>query len=88
MIERNFAKEPLTAPEIRSIVQAAGSIAAVLNTRHAVAKENRWKETAPTQAAFIEALAQTPNLIRRPILVKRGEAIVGKDLDAVRSLLQ
>jgi len=88
VVERNFAKDPLTASEIRSIVKAAGSVAAVLNTRHAIAKENGWKERAPTQAAFIAAVQEQSNVIRRPILVRDGAAVVGNDPDAVRSLLK
>lgn len=77
----------MTATEIRSIVQAAGGVAAVLNTRHAIAKENGWKDTAPSQAAFIAAVQEQSNVIRRPILVKDGKAVVGKDEDSLRSLL-
>ena len=87
VIERNFAKEPLTPSEIRSIVKAAGSVAAVLNTRHAVAKANGWKEQAPTQQAFIAAVQEQSNVIRRPILVKGDAAVVGKDTEQIRALL-
>ncbi len=87
VIERNFAKEPLTPSEIRTIIQAAGGVAAVLNTRHAVAKENGWKEQAPTQEAFIAAVQEQSNVIRRPILVKGDAAVVGKDTEQIRALL-
>ena len=87
VVERNFAKEPLTPAEIRSIVEAAGGVAAVLNTRHAIAKENGWKEQAPAQAAFIAAVREQSNVIRRPILVRGDAAVVGKNMDEIRSLL-
>ena len=87
MVERNFTKEALTGAEVRSIVKAAGGVAAVLNTRHALAKENGWKEHAPGLAAFVAAVQEQTNVIRRPILVKDGVAAVGKEIGRVRSLL-
>jgi arsenate reductase-like glutaredoxin family protein len=68
-------------------VKAAGGVEAVLNTRHAIAKREGWKETTPTLAKFIEGVAEHENVIRRPILVKNGSAVVGKDEAAVRALL-
>ena len=59
----------------------------MLNTRHAIAKENEWKDKAPAQAAFIAAVQEQSNVIRRPILVKDGAAVVGRDEDAIRELL-
>ena len=87
VVERNFSKEPLTPAEIRSIVKAAGGVASVLNTRHAIAKENGWKERAPTQAAFIAAVQEQSNLIRRPIFVMGDTAVVGKHIEEIRALL-
>jgi arsenate reductase len=88
VIERNYAKEPLTDKELRTILAAAGGVEAVLNTRHATAKANGWKQTAPSAAVYIEAVRKEPNLIRRPILIRGGRAVVGRDDDAIRSLLQ
>jgi len=85
--ERNFAKEPFTKAELRAVLKAAGGVAAVLNTRHAIAKANGWKERPPAAAAYIDAVLATPNLIRRPILLRRGRAVVGRDEAAVRALL-
>jgi len=85
--ERNYAKQPLTAAELRSILAAAGGVPAVLNARHATAKANGWRENPPTQAQYIAAVQKEPNLIRRPILVKDGAAVVGRDEGALRLLL-
>ena len=35
--------------------KGAGSVAEVLNTRHATAKANGWKETAPSKSVFVAA---------------------------------
>jgi arsenate reductase-like glutaredoxin family protein len=90
VIERNYAKEPLTSDELRTILKAAGRVEAVLNTRHATVKANGWKECAPSASAiaYIDAVRAEPNLIRRPILVKDGRAVVGNDADAIRCMLR
>ena len=87
VIERNYAKEPLTQAELRTILKAAGGVKAVLNTRHATAKANGWKDSPPTAPIYIEAVQKEPNLLRRPILVRNDKAVVGRDEDAIRSLL-
>jgi arsenate reductase-like glutaredoxin family protein len=87
-VERNYAKEPLSAADVRTIVRAAGSVAAVLNARHAVAKARGWKENPPSAAAFAAAAAEEPNLLRRPIVVRDARAVVGGNLDAIRALLE
>lgn len=77
--ERNYSKDPLTADEIRGIVTAAGGVRAVLNTRHAIAKERGWAEKPPPADAFVTAALAEPNLLRRPIVLKDGKAVIGRD---------
>ena len=59
----------------------------MLNTRHAVAKANGWKEKAPARATFVSAVLEDPNLLRRPILVDGAKVIVGKDEAALKKAL-
>jgi arsenate reductase (glutaredoxin) len=86
VIERNYATKPLTEEEVRAIVRAAG-VAGALNARHAVSKEKGWKEHPPGVDEFVRAVLAEPNLLRRPILVRDGRALVGKDAEAIRSFL-
>ena len=86
-VERNYAKQPLTKSELQQIVRAVGSVAAVLNTRHAIAKANGWKDKPPSQAAFVAAAAKEPNLLRRPVIVRGAKGIVSRDLDEIRAFL-
>ncbi len=80
--EIDYAKTGLTAAEIADIVARAGSVATVLNTRHAIAKEHGWATSPPTAAAFAKAAAAEPNLLRRPILIDGDRVIVGFDREA------
>lgn len=86
--ERNYAKSPLTRAEVQEILDAAPSIGAVLNARHAVAKANGWTADAPpSRAQLIAAAVEENNLLRRPIVVRGGRAVVGNDEAALRALL-
>ena len=88
LTERNYAKQPLTRAEVNAILKAAGSVQEVLNTRHATAKANGWKEKAPAKSVFAAAVLEEPNLIRRPITLHGGRAVVGRDEEAIRALLR
>lgn len=77
--ERNYAKGPLSAAELRAIVAAAGGVAPVLNATHAIAKERGWKAAPPAVEDFVAAAVAEPNLLRRPILLADGRVVVGKD---------
>jgi arsenate reductase-like glutaredoxin family protein len=61
-------------------------VAAVLNTRHAIAKEKGWADKPPSVAEFAKAAATEPNLLRRPLLEVGGKIIVGFDKPAYAKL--
>ncbi len=78
LAEKNYSRAALTVEEVRGIVQAAGGVAVVLNTTHALAKERGWKASPPDAETFAAETVKEPNLLRRPILVLDGRAWVGK----------
>lgn len=84
--EINYAKTGLTEAVVKDIVAKAGSVAAVLNTRHAIAKQNGWATSPPSATAFARAVVADPNLLRRPILVLGDRVIVGFDKPAYAKL--
>jgi arsenate reductase-like glutaredoxin family protein len=84
--EVNYAKAPLDESTVRAIVAAAGSVGAVVNTRHAIAKEKGWADKPPDADTFAKAVAKEPNLLRRPILLVGKKAIVGFDKAAYAKL--
>lgn len=85
--DRNYGKEPLTPDEVRTLVAAAGGVANVLNARHEIAKARGWKDTPPDVDTFAQAAAAECNLLRRPILLLEGHAIVGNEPDAMLASL-
>ena len=64
---------------MRAIVKAVGSVAGVVNLRHALAKENGWAETPPSVDELVRAATEDPNVIRRPIFVHGKTVLVGFD---------
>jgi arsenate reductase-like glutaredoxin family protein len=86
MEEINYAKSGLTEATVRDLVAKAGSVAAVLNTRHATAKDNGWVASPPSAVVFAKAVVADVNLLRRPIIVDGERAIVGFDREAYRKL--
>jgi arsenate reductase-like glutaredoxin family protein len=73
----DYAKKPLDEATIRSIVDKAGGVGSVLNTRHAFAKQKGWVDKPPDAATFAKAVAKEPNLLKRPILIADDHVIVG-----------
>ena len=84
--EIDYAKTGLTAATVEDIVAKAGSVAAVLNTRHAIAKEKGWTTKPPPTKEFAKAVEKDVNLLRRPILIDGTRVIVGFDKAAYAKL--
>jgi len=85
-VDIDYAKAPLDATTVAAIVAAAGSVTAVLNTRHEIAKSRGWKTSPPAAAEFAAAVAKEPNLLRRPVLLDGKRIIIGFDREAYAQL--
>lgn len=84
--EINYAKTGLDEATVKAIVAAAGSVAAVLNTRHATARANGWVDSPPSAAELARAVAAEANLLRRPIVIAGDRVIVGFDPEAYATI--
>jgi arsenate reductase-like glutaredoxin family protein len=84
--EINYARTGLDEATVLDLVARAGSVAALLNTRHAIAKERGWVDKPPSARDFAKAVVGDANLIRRPILVVGKRVIVGFDKAAYAKL--
>ena len=86
IIERDYARTPLTAEEIQTIF-GTDDIAPFLNTRHAIYKERGWATRLPDTQELIPLIIAEPNLLRRPILRRGTSVVIGFDQDKFRQLL-
>jgi len=84
--EINYAKTGLTEATVKMLVAKAGGVAAVLNTRHATAKDKGWVAKPPSVAEFAKAVVADVNLLRRPIYIDGDRVIVGFDKPAYAKL--
>lgn len=85
LIERDYAKKPLTAEEIETIFGDA-PIPTFLNTRHAVYKGRNLAEKLPDRDELIQLILAEPNLIRRPVTRRGSQVIIGFDKEAFSRL--
>ena len=58
-----------------------------LNPRNELYRERGMKEKPPARAEALKLMAEHPNLIRRPILVKGSEIVLGFDEARLASLI-
>lgn len=86
LTEINTAKAPLDEETVTKLVDKAGGVAVVLNTRHAIAKEKGWAAKPPDAKTFAKAVVKDVNLLRRPILDTGKKLIVGFDKTAYAKL--
>ena len=86
IIERDYAREPLTTAEITTIF-AADDVAPFLNTRHATYKKHGWASQLPPLDELIKAIIAEPNLLRRPIIRRGQRVVIGFEPDQLRQLL-
>jgi arsenate reductase-like glutaredoxin family protein len=58
-----------------------------LNSRNELYRERGMKENPPPRAEALRLMAEHPNLIKRPILVRGDEIVLGFDEAAISSLI-
>ena len=85
MASRDLGKERLTEKELDELIGDRDYIE-FLNTRNDLYRKRKMKEKPPTRAEAIKLMAQEPNLIRRPIVVKGSQIVLGLDEEAYRKL--
>lgn len=83
--ERDLGKAPLSAAELGALIGDA-DIANFLNTRSPAYHQRKLRARPPTKAEAIELMAQDPNLIRRPIIVKGRTQVIGFDEARLRAV--
>ena len=58
-----------------------------LNTRNELYRERGMSDNPPPRAEALRLMSENPNLIKRPILVKGREIVLGFDEEALSGLL-
>jgi arsenate reductase len=84
--ERDYAKQPLSAAELKALF-AGRDPRDFLNPKSLAFKAMGLKGKKLTAAEALALMAREPNLIKRPLVVADGEIVAGFDREALRALL-
>jgi arsenate reductase-like glutaredoxin family protein len=83
--EHDLGKNRLTVDQIDSLIGARDYLD-FLNPRNELYRLQNMKEHPPTRVEALRLMAQEPNLIRRPIVIRGGQMVLGNDEGALRKL--
>ena len=85
MESRDLDKQRMSEAELDELI-GTRDYKEFLNTRNELYRQRKMKEKPPSRAEAIKLMAKEPNLIRRPIVVKGSQIILGFDEAAYRKL--
>jgi arsenate reductase (glutaredoxin) len=84
---RDLDKERLTEAELDELI-GSRDYKEFLNTRNEMYRTRKMKELPPSRAEAIKLMANVPNLIRRPVVIRGMQMVLGFDEEAYRRLLK
>jgi arsenate reductase-like glutaredoxin family protein len=84
---RDLDKERLSEAELDKLI-AAREYQQFLNPRNDLYRTRNMKEKPPTRAEAIKLMAEVPNLIRRPVVIRGDQIVLGFDEESFRKLLK
>lgn len=84
--ERDYAKQPLSAAELKALF-AGRDPRDFLNPKSPAFKSMGLRDRKLTAAEALVLMAEEPNLIKRPLVVAEGEIVAGFDRERLRALL-
>jgi len=84
---RNLDTERLTAAELDKLI-GDESHTKFLNTRNELYRTQNMKDRPPSRAEMINLMVKEPNLIRRPVVIRGSQIILGYDEDAYKRIVK
>ena len=84
----NYTENPLTVDEIKGLLKKLGMSARdLLRPTEDIYKRLNLVDTALTADQLLRSMANNPELIERPIIVKGKKAMIGKNLDELKKFI-
>ncbi len=83
--ERDLGNDRLTAEQLDALIGRRNYID-FLNPRNELYRQRKMKEHPPVRDEALKLMAQEPNLIRRPIVIRGGQMVLGYDEEGLRKL--
>jgi arsenate reductase len=84
---RDLDKERLSEAELEELI-GDRDYKEFLNTRNELYRTRKMKEHPPSRTEAIELMAKEPNLIRRPIVLRGSQMVLGFDEEAYRKIIR
>jgi arsenate reductase/regulatory protein spx len=84
---RDLDKERLTEAELAELI-GERDYKEFLNTRNELYRSRKMKEHPPSRGDAIRLMAKEPNLIRRPLVIRGSQMVLGFDDERYRKLLK
>ena len=84
---RDLDKERLSEVELEELI-GDHDYKEFLNTRNELYRTRKMKEHPPSRAEAIKLMAKEPNLIRRPVVLRGSQMVLGLDEEAYRKIIK
>ena len=84
---RDLDKQRLTEAELEELI-GDRDYKEFLNTRNELYRSRKMKDHPPSRAEAIKLMAKEPNLIRRPVVIRGSQMVLGFDEQAYRKLVK
>ena len=84
---RDLDTQPLSEKELNELL-GARDYKAFLNPRNELYRERKMAENMPSREEAIRLMAKNPNLIKRPVVVRGDQIVLGLDEAAYQKLLK
>jgi arsenate reductase-like glutaredoxin family protein len=85
LFEEIDLNKKLTVAQLESLIGTRDYLP-FLNSRNELYRERGMKENPPPRAEALRLMAEYPNLIKRPILVKGARIVLGYDEAAIQTI--
>ncbi len=85
--ERDLGKNPMSVDEIDTLIGNRNYLD-FLNPRNDLYREMKMKGNPPSREQAIRLMAKNPNLIRRPIIRRGNQWLMGFDPEKIAALVK
>jgi arsenate reductase len=84
---RDLDKDSLSEAELDQLI-GGRDYKMFLSAKNELYRSRNMKEHPPSRAEAIKLMARTPNLIRRPVVVRGEQIVLGYDEEAYKKLVK
>jgi arsenate reductase-like glutaredoxin family protein len=83
--EHDLGKDRLTTEQLDALIGARNHLE-FLNPRNELYRRRKMKIHPPTRDEALTLMAKEPNLIRRPIVIRGRQMVLGNDENGLRNI--